>query len=300
MLIKPDISIYATAHRPENWMDLYRSIGDNDVSFEIVFVGPNDPDFELPDNFKFIKSCTKPAQCVEIAVRHTSADLIMNIADDIEFKTERPLDSLYNTYKSYNNDKLIVSCRYMLNGEIQSEDCHRFFAGDKSSPIMPLGTLMSKKLYFDIGGTDKNFIAVMWDLDIAMRVYALGGDVILSDVFLDEDKDKSAGSVLCSEFWRHDRGLLESLWTKNGKIHFCRTKPVEPFSDLNIIEKSQGKRGRWRGNGPVILEKIVDGLNKHLVKYRPLVSAACQAIRAIRRPAMYPKYTKKLLSRLIR
>ena len=41
-----------------------------------------------------------------------------------------------------------------------------------------------------------------------MRVYALGGDVILSDVFLEEDKDKSAGSELCNEFWEHDKGLL--------------------------------------------------------------------------------------------
>lgn len=33
------ISIFASAHRPENWMQFYNSIGNNDVTFEVVFVG---------------------------------------------------------------------------------------------------------------------------------------------------------------------------------------------------------------------------------------------------------------------
>ena len=60
---KPDISIIGTAARPENWLSLYRSLGSDDVSFEIVFVGPNEPDYELPSNFRFIKSNVKPMQC---------------------------------------------------------------------------------------------------------------------------------------------------------------------------------------------------------------------------------------------
>jgi len=154
----PGISIYGSAHRPQNWMDLYESIGDNDVSFEVVFVGPNEPDFELPSNFRFIRSYTKPTQCFEIASRNAAADLIMPIADDVEFRTKRPLDLLYTTYKSYSNDKLMISCRYMLNGEDLSHSAHRFFVGDSSSPIMPLCGLMSKKLYRDIGGIDKKFL----------------------------------------------------------------------------------------------------------------------------------------------
>ena len=284
---KPEISIFAPAHRPQNWMDFYRSIGDNDISFEIIFVGPNEPDFELPSNFRFIKSYTKPTQCAEIASRNTRAELIMNVADDCEFRTKRPLDMLYNTYKSYNNDKLILSCRYMLNGEDRSCTDQRFFAGDNSSPIMPMFGFMSKKLYRDIGGIDRNFIAVMWDLDIAMRVLALGGEVILSDVYADELKSKSAGSNLCNEFWSHDRQLLESLWSVNRKTHFNRTKPVEPFSDYKILEESQGPRGRWHGTSPVMLENLVDFLRLNRV------------CRAIRNPTRYPNYAKRILKRIL-
>jgi hypothetical protein len=289
VLEKPDISIYASAHRPHNWMDLYRSIGHNDVSFEIVFVGPNVPDFELPDNFKFIKSRTKPTQCVEIAVRNTSADLIMNIADDTEFRTEKPLDILYQAYKSFNNNKILLSCRYMYHGQDISDD---------SSQIMPLSALMSKKLYYDIGGIDRNFIAIMWDCDIAMRVYAMGGEVILSNVYLDEIESKRHGSILCREFWSHDRKLLERLWSINKKTHLNRTKPVEPFSDLRILEESQGPRGRWHGTSPVLVEKIVD-FPKNNIKIlmriiHRIIFLFGRVCHALRNPAKYPMYAKRV------
>ena len=289
---KPEISIYGSAHRPQNWMDLYRSIGDNNVSFEVIFVGPNNPDFELPSNFKFIKSYTKPAQCVEIASRNTTAELIMHMADDCEFRTKRPLDMLYNSYKSYNNDKLILSCRYMRNGRRSPRSAHRFFGGDNSSPVMPLSGLMSRKLYRDIGGIDRNFIAVMFDLDIAMRVLALGGEVILSDVYVDELKSKGAGSNLCGEFWSHDRQLLENLWSVDRKTHFNRTKLVEPFSNYKILEESQGPRGRWHGTSPVMLENLVDFLRLNLLR----INRVC---RAIRNPTRYPNYAKRILKRIL-
>ena len=276
--MNPKISIIAPAHRPQNWMDLYKSIGENDVEFELVFVGPNQPDYRLPNNFRFIRSLVKPAQCVEIALRNTTTDLVMNMADDCAFKGSRPLDRLYETYKNYNNDKIILSCRYTLNGEDQPEESQRF--DGMNSPVMPLCGLMSRNLLMSIGGIDKNFIAIMWDSDIAMRVHALGGDVILSDVFLEEDLGKSAGSELCNEFWEHDRGLLLSLWTKNGKAHLRRAKPVESFDDLNILKASQGPRGRWRGSGSIVIEKIETNLPR--------------VIRGIRKPSMYLNYAKRM------
>ena len=284
--MNPKIGIVASAHRPQIWMSLYKSIGDNDVEFELVFVGPNPPDYELPKNFRFIKSLVKPTQCFEIGVRNTTADLVMLIVDDCEFQGSRPLDRLYETYKSYNNHKILVSCRYMMDGEDLSHFAHHFDSFDPSSPVMPLAPLMSRKFYRDIGGIDRNFKAIFGELDIAMRVYALGGRVVMSDVYLNEDKSKRAGSSLCTEFWSHDRTLLESLWTTNGKIHFHRTKPVEPFSDLNILKASQGSRGRWRGSGPLLYEIIETNFPR--------------VIRGIKKPSMYFNYIKRITARIKR
>ena len=242
----PQISIFGSSHRPQYWMDLYNSIGDNDVTFEIIFVGPKEPDYKLPDNFRFIKSLVKPTQCLEIAARNTKADLIMNIADDFIFRTERPLDKLCETYKSYNNDKLILSCRYMHCGQDHSHTghpeygCHLFYAEDYESPVMPIAGLISRKLYMDIGGIDTNFITCYYDLDMAMRVYAIGGCVKLSEVYVDEPYGAGGEGYIY-----RDRQYLDSLWVTNGKIHFNRTRPVESFSDDRILEISQGRKGKW-------------------------------------------------------
>jgi len=244
-MIKPDISIFASAHRPPNWLELYNSIGNNNITFELVFVGPNYPDFTLPDNFIFIKSNLKPTQCIDIAIRNTSSDLIMNIADDCFFETKRPLDKLYDGYKKLDNPNLLFSCRYSLNGEIQPVNEHRFFIDDENSPIMPLAALMTKKLYFKIGGIDKNFLAIMWDLDLAMRVYKIGGEVILSEVVLREDKTKNMGSLLCDEHWSHDRTLLEYLWTSNRTLTFDRKEEVKSFRKSTLYYWNQGPGGKW-------------------------------------------------------
>lgn len=286
--MNPKIGIVASAFRPQNWMNLYKSIGDNQVDFELVFVGPNPPDYELPNNFRFIRSLVKPTQCFEIAFRNTSAELVMHIGDDLIFRTPSPLDRLYKMYKSCNNDKIILSCRYMLNGQEQPVIEHYYLCGDINSPIMPLAGLMSRNLFNSIGGIDRNFIAVMWDLDIAMRVYALGGDVFFSDVFMDEDKGN--GSRLCEDFLWHDRGLLDDLWVKDGKVNFFRAKPVESFSDFNILMTSQGPRGRWRGNHPIFLEKIEDRIRRYGLFLE-------RVGRGIKKPHMYLTYVKRTILR---
>ena len=240
----PDISLYGPSIRPQEWLEYYERVGVNDVNFEIVFVGPNGIDHTLPDNFKFVQSNVKPTQCVEIAYRNTTGNLVMPVADDHFFMEEHPLDHLCNMYDSYNNDKLLLSCRYMINGNDRIRD-HLFDVKDPNSPVMPIQSVMKRELCQKIGGVDRNFIAVMWDLDIAMRLYAIGGTVIISDIYTNEIKGKSAGSFLCGEFWVEDRGLLEALWIVNGKIQFNRTMPFTPFSNYNILGETQGPKGRW-------------------------------------------------------
>lgn len=286
----PKISIAASAHRPQNWMNLYKSIGDNQIDFELVFVGPNPPDYELPKNFRFIRSLVKPVQCVEIAMRNTRADLVMDMADDCEFKTPQPLDKLYQLYQACNSEKIIVSSRMMTNGQDQSHFAH-FYGNANPELLIPVCGLMSKKLYRDLGGIDKNFIAIMWPLDMAMRVYAVGGKVVLSDVYLNEDRNKSAGSNLCNEFWKRDKGLFESLWKINGALQLKRAKPVEPFSDVRILEASQGPRGRWRGSGPICLDKAGDLMSK-------CASVLGRMSRGIRKPSQYHGYAKRIILNL--
>jgi len=259
---KPIVSIVSSAYRPRNWMALYKSIGKNTtVDFEIIFVGPNAPDYELPRNFRFIKSMVKPCQCKVIAHRNAIGDFVMLMGDDTILRGKSPLDTLYKLFNDQDNEKMIVSCRYMLNGKLQPKHTHKW---DKSlvetgAPYFPSSGIMKRKIYNEMGGTDKNFIGIMCDLELSMRIFNAGGGIIFSDIIIDEDRDDaSEGGSLCVEFYEHDMGYLKSLWIKDKKILSKRAKVFEPYQEKDLYTKSQGPRGRWRGQGLRIIEAMID------------------------------------------
>jgi len=244
----PTISVICSASRPENWMGLYESIGENDVSIELVFVGPNRPTYDLPDNFRFIQSNVKPAQCWEIASRSAIGEYIVYVTDDLIYLTDRPMDKLYEIHKTSGNPNLVVSSMYNF-----PEGWNRFFSGDMDSPLVALCWMVPAKLWRELGGIDRRFVAVCWDIDMTMRVVASGGEILTSDVYIDEkidmpNKPRSRGSTLYSDHLSSDRALLDSLWSTNGKAHYDRTLTFEPLFDKNLISRSQEPQGRWRYN----------------------------------------------------
>lgn len=251
-----DVTLYATAYRPENWMEVYEGIGKNELNWDMIFVGPNPPVCEMPDNFKFIQTLVKPAQCVEIAARAAVGELIMNLTDDVLFRTPHPLDKLCQEYREQNSKKIMVTPRFMLHGvdcmvEYAPSDPHRYWCDDPTSPRLGICCLMSRRKYMELGGVDRKFIAVNWDHDIQMRLQAEGGELIVSrDVYLDEvaSLDKRPGSTGAAHYCPHDRqGLLDVMWTIPGTrtCTFERSLPFEPFSDERILEESQGPKGHW-------------------------------------------------------
>ena len=243
---KPLMSLFATAYRTQYWMNLYDSVSDSSIPFEIVFTGPNEPDFTLPDNFKYIKTADiKPSQCVEIATRYSVGEIIMQIADDLEFVTSDSLGILYSEYKGYNNEKLMLSPRYLKDGVDLSVVSLRFFDGDLTSPTLAVGMILSNKLYRTLGGIDKNFLAIHGESDVAMRLQSIGGKVLVSSIAINEFKERNEGSSMCDDAWTVDRPFLEKLWVVKHKAQFKRAQPFEPFSNYKILEESQGVKGKW-------------------------------------------------------
>lgn len=283
-MAKPTVSILASASRPENWMVLYDSIGENDVAFELIFVGPNPPKHDLPENFKYIRSNVKPAQCFEIASRNASGELLMIVPDDLRFISQHPIDKLYAAHTTSNNTSPIVSTEYNF-----ADGWNRFYAGDSTTPIIPMYWMISAKLWRDLGGVDRRFIAVCWDMDMAMRVLAIGGEVVMADVFVSgeiemPDKPRSRGSALYRDYKATDRVLLDQLWSTDGKVHFNRSLPVEPLSDQNIIKRSQEPYGRWRYNSGVYNRVITGRVFYWLLTQRSIVSGRIHRFRIRRIP----------------
>jgi len=180
-----DVSIIATAHRPENWPEVCNSFITN-LNIEFIFVGPNPPKNTLPVNFHYIHSNVKPAQCVEIAIRKAAGTHLMIFADDLILEEPYGLDKLFSAWIEVGNDFAIASCRYRQFDVAQSDSMLRFIDGDLSTPIMPLAGLMLKSSLNQVGGIDRRFVGVSYDLDLAMRFYANAGHAFLNDVFVHE------------------------------------------------------------------------------------------------------------------
>jgi len=167
-----------------------------DLRFEVVFVGPRLPNFELPDNFVYIQFQLKPAQCIEIAIRRARGRYVAIFADDLVFKTAYGLDILKESLENDAHEFDISSCRYQINGEIQSDFSLRFIHGDAKSPIVPIVGLMRRSTVEKIGGIDKRFVAVSDDIDLALRFRENGGRVLIQNVIVNELSSLRGGTRL--------------------------------------------------------------------------------------------------------
>ena len=250
--MNPIISIVISGARPNLWLDLCRSIGKNRISFELIFVGPNPPEYQLPNNVFFVKTSTKPVQCFEIGIRLAQGNYLLFLADDTFFCAEHPLDSLYKEYLAYHSEKLMLSCRYgegegtYFTKEFPAEN--HLASSDLINPVyMPVGFLIAKDYVISLGGLDRNFIALYWDLDLCFRVVEDGGITRLSNVWLVEQKKKHNNIFMYTTFSCIDKDkTLKGLWPMFGNSNnFKRTKLLEPFTDYKILEESQGLKGKW-------------------------------------------------------
>jgi hypothetical protein len=250
------VSICASAAKPQHWEHLYKSIKPlrDGYSFEFVFCGPIsplDPKFnfpKLPDNLIWIKSDVKPSQCFEIAARASTGDLIMCMFDDAEFIDDGNLQRLIDIWEQAHDPYCMVTPRYKLNHCDQSYFAHKFFVQDQTGPTLPIAGLIGRGFYFKSGGVDKNFIAVMWDVDLGMRSYEAGSQCIFSDVYINEIKE--GPDSFSGEVWAHDRTFLESMWSDHPKqylVRKSRTQPVESFPQCILTDCSIGPTiNKWR------------------------------------------------------
>ena len=276
----PRISIIGSGIRVNRWKDFYKNLSNNKLDFEIIFTGNVKPNFQLPVNFRFYYSETKPAQCVEISARHARGDLLTISSDDVIF-SENYLDNLYDHYTKNCSDKDFVSGLFQGGGYFYSDEDYQFWPGVKGSPSMPMNLTLKRDLWQNLGGVDKNFIGLFYDLDIALRLMENGGKNFIckrcqsEEVFLNEGfyrrlsnflkrkfTDFNPSASLFSEIGsQYDRPTLEKFWVKekekkthseefyaidNNKILLKkRAYPVESFENNFLTEFSQGPKNRW-------------------------------------------------------
>ena len=235
------ISIYVSGIKVSKWQSMYDALATSTVPFELIVVGPLAPDHIMPENFKFILSDVKPAQAVEIARRQCTGDFLMNLPDDLQLPLQM-LDRLVTAYEQSLDKQIIITPMFGIDGNILPKCAMYYNVNDLTSPIMSVGSFMSRELHDKIGGLDRNFVAIYWDLDIVMRVYELGGHVVLLDDLVVSESTLPTDAVACSlstRFSRRDRDYLTELWG-DGKT-FTRRRALEPYQDENLTTINQGR-----------------------------------------------------------
>ena len=236
-MFKPDISLCASAVRPHLWMDFYNSTKANSINVEIVFVGDSIPDFDLPDNFKFLYSPVKPAQCWEAAIRNSTGRYISITADDAEY-TKNSLDNMVSFMDSMPDTKHVGAFQTIENGSLITNS-HQY-KGKVMAPFF----VFNKDYYKHIGGVDRRFIGGMWENDIIMRVHQDGGKIKICEnafVSVDHLRKHNATSRSCEWHWKYSWPLFESLWVNLEK----RKDDLQPIIDEDILRFSQGEKGYW-------------------------------------------------------
>ncbi len=240
--MQPQVSLFASAVRPQIWLPFFESLQGTSVSWEVVFAGNSDfidvlkIDSDFPGiEFKYIKTENiKPAQCYEIARRHCQGETVVWVADDCEFPND-VIGKAYKYWKEQNNEKLILSIQTKESGygnpkgSLFDMNLHRFFGGDHNSPLMaPLG-LISRKFLEELGGLDQRYVCGQYENDIVMRAYTQGAKVEIfggSDCYIDIDhlgksiaigESKNESDFRDRPFatgYEQDRNILQNSWCK--------------------------------------------------------------------------------------
>ncbi len=227
-----DVSLFASAIHPEHWMEIYENIkSTNSVTFEIVFVGPIEPTFALPGNFKYIKTNVKPTQCFEIAARTSVGKALLQTADDIDY-SPGAVDKMFAAYSV--DPKHIMSSCYYFRGTSDKRAEQHFWGALQSQdrwPFLPVCGMYDRELHYELGGADKRFHAVQWELDMYMRLWAHGVQTVFVDATCTENMNWT--SNMFGKNWQ-DRHTVVDLWP-----NMQRKDAVQSFSNENILTVEQ-------------------------------------------------------------
>ncbi len=227
------LGIAISTIRSELWEDLALNLATNNVDYEIIFVGPL-KNVSLPKNCRFIYSDACVAKCFNIGIMACDSEYIFACSDDARFTPESALDCLVEDIK--NSPPISIVSPFYTKKEGKPAPPQTFMPFNKKKtwdPLMPVGLLMSKQLYVDLGGIDRRFKNVFWDLDLAMRVYKKGGEVYINrSVTIFEAVPGNLTTVS-----RKDEQLIRGLWCKGRRI-----------SGWTIREKRRDKVQSFGGN----------------------------------------------------
>jgi len=238
------ISVLVSSKYIGLWENVYRSLNqNNNIPFELIWVGPIPIKENALKNVKFIKTHVKPSQCWEIAARLAKGKYLLPSCDDVMFSVSF-LNKIYETILTSSKIDIIYT-KYRKNSNAAVKQ--RVDKKRKKSPIAGLISVYDRKIWRKIGGIDRRFTAIWWSYDLQMRFFELGGKAIMAKECYSKEKSHRGKKSLTRtpRIASKDKRLFNELWYDNinRKYSTKRSSPVYSFSDKKILKISQGEKG---------------------------------------------------------
>lgn len=256
-----NVSAYMSSIRPYRWMEIYNQLKESDLSFEIVIVGPNEPDYSLPKEIRFFKSDVKPMQCQHAAASFSVGETLLQIVDDIEYG-KGAINEMFNTVMS--SDNITSTCQYLQDG--YSQVYTQNIAGQNLNlaylPLLPVCGMFRRSAFMQLGGLDCRFNGAMGELDFYMRMKINGYITKFINNFCNENTNfqKKENTSLCGKYWDQDRPKFIELWNTQGVLYPIRNDILRPFLDKDLLNVNQyyGNQYHRNLNGSILNENGID------------------------------------------
>jgi len=232
--MSPLISVFCQAIYTDYWQETYDTLSKSKVDFEIVYAGHVAPSYILPSNFKFIFTHSAPAASAHIAFSQTSGKYVIFSPDDLVYENDF-LHEMLHTMQSHDDTKTIVSCYYGESEKIYLRAIEKGNARYIEVPphgfgALPIIAMMNRNLFMDLGGIDKRFLLGRFDLDIAMRLFSAGGNVVGSPTWVYErPRCHGVTRLKRRKGNANDKKLFNYLWPNMVFGGLC---------DLNRVKKN--------------------------------------------------------------
>lgn len=230
-----DISIVASAIRPQYWGRFMQSLESNKCSYEVIFVGPVPPYITEGNNpkLRWIESKECPALCYEIGFRKAKGRLIGWSADDAIYE-EGALDIIWekNSYKTI----LAMTLYEDYGGGFQDNTAGQKLGIWFGAPLMAPFGFIDRWWLSQLGGIDRNFTFGQWENDLVMRALQDGGKLkVMSPrcgVWVDHQKCHNGvkGTDFSKTGFKIGRDYLKRCWVRFGIVQKKRLKLFQPFT----------------------------------------------------------------------
>ena len=243
------LSVIVPGIRPQNWEELYFSVGLPMSDFEMIFVGPESPKVFGSWFYasKYIKSFRSPNAAQQQGLMAATGDYITFAADDGIF-LPGALDHAFELLNIINaltpseepSYKRIVIGKYLEGDtphpDMLKEDYYRFkYHKAYRIPGVPQENLIfncgiiSRKFMLDLGGWDaQNFeCTTMAHADLGIRAFKAGAEMILMDKVMfkcsHEPRQTGTHGPIHRAQTRRDEPTFKRIYS-NPKVYADRIK----------------------------------------------------------------------------